>query len=81
VKTLDDFDFTAADGVSAPKIAQLARGEWITRGENVLFAGPIGMGKTHLAIALGYARIRRSLRQLENRVKHPWSRNDEPRAA
>jgi DNA replication protein DnaC len=52
-KTLDTFDFTATDGVSAAQIAELARGEWIARRENLIFAGPIGTGKTHLAIALG----------------------------
>ena len=54
IKTLDTFDFTAADGaVTAAQIAELARGEWIARGHNVILAGPIGTGKTHLAIALG----------------------------
>jgi DNA replication protein DnaC len=53
IKTLDQFEFEAADGVDAAQIAELARGGWIERSENVLFAGPIGTGKTHLAIALG----------------------------
>ncbi len=54
MKTLDAFDFAATDGaVSAQQITELARGEWIARADNVIFAGPIGTGKTHLAIALG----------------------------
>lgn len=54
LKTLDSFDFTATDGaINAPQIAELARGQWIERAENIIFAGPIGTGKTHLAIALG----------------------------
>jgi DNA replication protein DnaC len=54
MKSLDAFDFTATDGAVTPQsIAELARGEWITRGHNVILAGPIGTGKTHLAIALG----------------------------
>lgn len=52
-KTLDQFDFAVADGVDAAVVAELARGGWIERAENVLLAGPIGTGKTHLAIALG----------------------------
>jgi DNA replication protein DnaC len=52
-KTLGEFDFAAADGVDAQLVADLARGEWISRGDNVVFAGPVGTGKTHLAIALG----------------------------
>jgi DNA replication protein DnaC len=53
LKTLDQFDFAAAEGVDAAQIAELARGEWLKTGDNVLLAGPIGTGKTHLAIALG----------------------------
>src|SRR3954465_13508107 len=53
VKTLDTFDFAAADGVNATQVHPLARGEWVTAPENLIFAGPIGTGKTHLAIALG----------------------------
>ena len=53
VKTLDQFDFTAADGVDAAVVAKLARVEWLERKENIVFAGPVGTGKTHLAIALG----------------------------
>lgn len=52
-KSLDDFDFDAADGVDAGEVAELARGGWIEHGENALLAGPIGTGKTHIAIALG----------------------------
>lgn len=52
-KTLDEFDFDAAAGVDAAEVAELARGDWLARGDNVLLAGPIGTGKTHLAIALG----------------------------
>src|ERR1043165_2906000 len=53
IKTLDQFDFATAEGIDAAQIADLARGDWIERGDNVLLAGPIGTGKTHLAIALG----------------------------
>lgn len=62
MKTLDQFDFTVADGVDAAQVASLARGEWIARAENVLLAGPIGTGKTHLAIALGVEAARQRRR-------------------
>ncbi len=52
-KTLDTFDFAASDGVDAAQITDLARGKWIAAAENLILAGPIGTGKTHLAIALG----------------------------
>ena len=69
VKTLDTFDFAATDGaVSATQIAELARGEWIGRAHNVIFAGPIGSGKTHLAIALGVEAARQRRRVLFTRA-------------
>ena len=69
MKTLDTFDFTATDGaVSAAQIAELARGEWIARAENVILAGPIGTGKTHLAIALGVEAARQRRRVLFTRA-------------
>ena len=52
LKTLDAFDFAAADGVDPTVVADLARGAWIPEHRNVILAGPIGTGKTHLAIAL-----------------------------
>ena len=61
-KTLDQFDFAAADGVDASQVAELARGAWLERAENVLLAGPIGTGKTHLAIALGIEAARQRRR-------------------
>lgn len=67
-KTLDQFDFKAADGVDATQIAELARGGWVERAENVLLAGPIGTGKTHLAIALGIEAARQRRRVMFTRA-------------
>lgn len=68
MKTLDQFDFKAAEGVDATLIAELARGGWIERAENVLLAGPIGTGKTHLAIALGIEAARQRRRVMFTRA-------------
>lgn len=62
LKTLDQFDFDAVEGIDAAQITELARGGWIERAENVLLAGPIGTGKTHLAIALGIEAARQRRR-------------------
>jgi DNA replication protein DnaC len=48
-KTIDEFDFTAVDGVAPTKIAELGHCDWVASGENVLFAGPIGTGKVQPA--------------------------------
>ena len=62
VKTLDQIDWQALSGVSRPKILELASCEYLRRAEAVVLAGPIGTGKTHLAIALGVEAARRRFR-------------------
>ena len=64
VKTLDQLDWTALDGVSRPKILELASSGFLDRAEDVVIAGPVGTGKTHLAIALGVEAARRRHRVL-----------------
>ncbi len=68
VKTLDTFDFAAADGLQPAQIHALARGAWVTAPENLIFAGPIGTGKTHLAIALGVEATKQKRRVLFTRA-------------
>jgi len=54
IKTLDAFDFQFASGAPKKYIQLLMSLAFIERTENVLLLGPLGTGKTHLAIALGY---------------------------
>ena len=61
-KTLDQLDWEALRGVSKQKILELATCEYVTKAQDVIFAGPIGTGKTHLAISLGVEAARRRFR-------------------
>jgi DNA replication protein DnaC len=54
IKTLEDFDFQFAKGVSKRQIEELSSLAFIERRENIILLGPSGVGKTHLSIALGY---------------------------
>ena len=52
-KRLDDFDFKFQPSIDKASIKDLASLKFIHNAENVVFLGPPGVGKTHLAIALG----------------------------
>lgn len=68
LKTLDTFDFHADVGIDRDTMLRLARCEWVEQSGTVILAGPVGTGKTHLAIALGVEACRRRRRVLFTRA-------------
>ena len=52
-KTLEDYEFTFQPSVSENQIRELANLSFIKNNENIVFIGNPGVGKTHLAVALG----------------------------
>lgn len=68
-KTLDTFDFTAVPMLSKAHVQALAAGDaWLEQGKNILLFGPPGVGKSHLAGALGRALVENGYRVLFTRT-------------
>lgn len=62
-KTLEGFDFNAVAGVDRARFGALATDTaWVESAHNVLLFGPSGVGKSHLAAALGHALIEQGRR-------------------
>ncbi|MDE3076673.1 MAG: IS21-like element helper ATPase IstB [Chloroflexota bacterium] len=53
LRTLEEFDFDFQPGLSAPRIRELASLGFLEQAASILLIGGPGVGKTHLAIALG----------------------------
>ncbi|GIH11796.1 putative ATP-binding protein in insertion sequence [Rhizocola hellebori] len=56
--TLEEFDFGASPKLPAAQIRDLAALRWLHAGESVILYGPVGVGKSHVAQALGMLAIR-----------------------
>lgn len=54
-KSFDTFDFTTQPSLNKALVLELARCQWIDQRQNCIALGPSGMGKTHVALALGLA--------------------------
>lgn len=58
-KTLESFDFNFNPTLNRRQVFDLATCAYVARHENVLICGPTGVGKSHLAQALGHEACRR----------------------
>jgi DNA replication protein DnaC len=82
LKTLDQFDFDFQPSLDRRQVRELAGLSFIERAHNVIILGPPGVGKTHLAIALGikaaeagYSLLFLTLEMLMNRLVKALNEN------
>lgn len=55
IKMLESFDFTWPGKINRPQVQNLFRLKFVEDKSNVILVGGVGLGKSHLGIALGYA--------------------------
>jgi DNA replication protein DnaC len=57
LKTIDEYDFTLQAGVRLALLGSALSADFVTQGHTLIFSGPSGTGKTHLAVAIAYRAI------------------------
>lgn len=55
IKTLDQFNWTWPKKINRLQVQNIFRLQFVKEKSNIIFLGGVGLGKTHLASALGYA--------------------------
>ena len=77
---LSDIDYSHPRSLKKSQVAQLAEGDWIERGRNLLVTGPCGSGKTWIACALGRNACVRGIRVRYYRVSRLFLAFEQARA-
>ncbi len=67
-KSLESFDFRFNPRIHEPTLRELSTSQFVSKHENVFLLGPSGVGKSHLAQALGHEACRRGREVLYRRT-------------
>ena len=74
IKTIDEFDFAFQRSITRKQLNQLLDMQWIEKFYNLIFLGPPGVGKTHLAAAIGLEAVKKgykvSFTNMDDLIKH-----------
>jgi DNA replication protein DnaC len=74
ISKLDDFDFSFQPSIDRSQIDHLASCAFLEDAQNIIFIGPPGVGKTHLAVGLG-------LKAIEQGYEVRYTQSDEMMAS
>jgi len=80
-KSLEQFDFARVPGLNRALVSDLAAGRYIQEKAPVLIVGPSGIGKSHLAQALGHCAVRQGVDVLFTTCAHLTQSLNAARAA
>ena len=64
IKTMDSFDWSHPARIDKQMVLKALEFDFVKDKRNLIFLGPSGLGKSHLAIAIGYAACQREIRTL-----------------
>jgi DNA replication protein DnaC len=70
IHRLEEFDFKRLPDLDQGQILELHACDWIQRGENVVFCGGHGLGKTHLATSIGVAACEKGQRVIFRKAEN-----------
>jgi DNA replication protein DnaC len=68
IKTIDAFDFNFPDSIPKQKVLSAAQLSFIDSADGIVFIGPTGVGKTHLANAIGHKAASSGIKTLYTRA-------------
>ncbi|MDH3664469.1 MAG: IS21-like element helper ATPase IstB [Alphaproteobacteria bacterium] len=78
--SIEDIDYRTPRRLDKALVQQLARGQWITRKQNLIIIGPCGVGKSWLACALGQMACRQDHSVLYKRLPRMFAELEMGRA-